>query len=151
MRISDWSSDVCSSDLHSLHEVNDGLAHGRVFFMEVKKDGIALYEADERELATPKPKMPNEALAMETEYFEEWYSTAGQFHGSAKHSISQGWLKKAAFDLHQATERLYSCLLLTITIYAPYKHNFHFLGSLPNGLVRPLYRLLPERTPTEPH
>src|SRR3546814_20328469 len=84
MRISDWSSDVCSSDLHSLHEVNDGLAHGRVFFMEVKKDGIALYEADERELATPTPKMPDEALAMATEYFEEWYSTAGQFHGRSE-------------------------------------------------------------------
>jgi len=29
--------------VHSLQEVNDGLAHGRVFFMEVAKEGIALY------------------------------------------------------------------------------------------------------------
>ena len=36
--------------VHSLHEVNDGLAHGRVFFMEVAKDGIAIYDADGREL-----------------------------------------------------------------------------------------------------
>src|SRR3546814_14599460 len=83
--------------------------------MEVAKDGIALYEADNRDLAMPKPKTPELALAAAKEYFEEWYPTAGQFHGSAIHSISQGWLKKAAFDLHQATERLYSCILLTLT------------------------------------
>src|SRR3546814_7013054 len=76
--------------------------------MEVAKDGIALYEADNRDLVMPKPKTPELALAAAKEYFEEWYPTAGQFHGSAIHSISQGWLKKAAFDLHQATERLYS-------------------------------------------
>lgn len=28
--------------VHSLQEVNDGLAHGRIFFMEVAKEGIAL-------------------------------------------------------------------------------------------------------------
>ena len=135
--------------VHSLHEVNDGLAHGRVFFMEVAKDGVALYEADDRELRTPKPKTPAEALAMATEYFEEWYSTAGQFHGSATHSISQGWLKKAAFDLHQATERLYSCLLLTVTFYAPYNHNIAFLRSLAEGLDRRLYGIWPEDTHRE--
>lgn len=48
--------------VHSLHEVNDGLAHGRVFFMEVAKDGIAIYEADDRELHKPKPKTPEQAL-----------------------------------------------------------------------------------------
>jgi predicted nucleotidyltransferase len=42
--------------VHSLHEVNDGLAHGRYFFMDVKAEGIALYQSDDSELHTPKPK-----------------------------------------------------------------------------------------------
>lgn len=42
--------------VHSLHEVNDGLAHGRFFFMDVARDGIAIYQCDESELAEPKPK-----------------------------------------------------------------------------------------------
>ncbi len=130
--------------VHSLHEVNDGLAHGRVFFMEVAEDGIALYEADDRELATPKPKTPEQALAAAKEYFEDWYSTAAQFHGSASYSISQGWLKKAAFDLHQATERLYACLLLTLRNHVPYNHNIAFLRSLAEGLDRRLYGVWPE-------
>lgn len=58
--------------VHTLQEVNDGLAHGRYFFMDVAQDGVALYEADDRELHKPKPKTPEQALAMATEYFEEW-------------------------------------------------------------------------------
>src|SRR5690606_34838230 len=65
--------------VHSLHEVNDGLAHGRVFFMEVAKDGIALYEADDRELATPKPKTAEQALEAAREYFDEYLSNAAGF------------------------------------------------------------------------
>src|SRR3954454_12986679 len=32
--------------VHSLHEVNDGLSQGRYFFMDVARDGIALYQSD---------------------------------------------------------------------------------------------------------
>ena len=115
--------------VHTLQEVNDGLAHGRYFFMDVAKDGVALYSFDDKELHTPKPKTPDEALAMATEYYEEWFPTAGQFHGSAMHSVSQGWLKKAAFDMHQATERLYHCVLLVCTFYTPHVHNLGFLRT----------------------
>ena len=62
--------------VHSLHEVNDGLAHGRYFFMDVKAEGIALYQSDDSELHTPKPKTPEQALAMAKEYFEEWFPAA---------------------------------------------------------------------------
>ncbi len=59
--------------VHTLQEVNDGLAHGRYFFMDVKQDGIALYQSDDTELHTPKPKTPEQALCMAQEYFDEWY------------------------------------------------------------------------------
>jgi predicted nucleotidyltransferase len=42
--------------VHSLQEVNDQLAHGRIFFGEIVKDGALLYESDDRPLATLKPK-----------------------------------------------------------------------------------------------
>src|SRR5690606_2171278 len=58
--------------VHTLQEVNDGLAHGRYFFMDVARDGIAIYQSDDSELAEPQPKTPAQALAMAKEYFEEW-------------------------------------------------------------------------------
>lgn len=129
--------------VHTLGEVNDGLAHGRYFFMDVARDGIALYEADDTELHSPKPKTPEQALAMAKEYFEEWFPTANQFHGSAAHSISEGWLKKAAFDLHQATERLYHCVLLVVTFYTPHVHNLGFLRTQAERIDRRLTYVWP--------
>jgi len=130
--------------VHSLHEVNDGLAHGRVFFMEVAKDGIALYEADDRELATLKPKTPEQALEAAKEYFEEYFPSSARFLKAARYLVSEHGPREAAFNLHQATERLYSCLLLTLTFYTPYNHNIAFLRSLAEGLDRRLYGIWPE-------
>lgn len=130
--------------VHSLHEVNDGLAHGRVFFMEVAKDGIALYDADGSELATPKPKTPQRALDTAREYFDENSSGAASFFRGYVDARKHGDWKKAAFDLHQAAERLYQGLLLTLTFYTPYNHNIAFLRSLAEGLDRRLYGVWPE-------
>lgn len=101
--------------VHTLQEVNDGLAHGRYFFMDVAKDGVALYEADERDLHTPKPKTPEQALAMATEYFEEWFPAAAGMLKTSQFSATEGRLRDAAFLMHQATERLYHCVLLVCT------------------------------------
>lgn len=130
--------------VHSLHEVNDGLAHGRVFFMEVAKDGVALYEADGSELAKPKPKTPQQALEASRDYFEEWLPNAAGFLKVYKFCMSEGDWKRAAFLLHQATESLYQGLLLTLTLYTPYNHNIAFLRSLAEGLDRRLYGVWPE-------
>ena len=115
--------------VHTLGEVNDGLAHGRYFFMDVAKEGIALYEADDRELHTPKPKTPEQALAMAKEYFEEWLPTAMGFKRNAGYAIKDGDRKLAAFLLHQAAERLYHCVLLVCTFYTPHVHNLGFLRT----------------------
>ena len=50
--------------VHTLQEVNDGLAQGRYFFMDVAREGIALYQSDDSELHEPSPKTPQQALAM---------------------------------------------------------------------------------------
>lgn len=135
--------------VHSLHEVNDGLAHGRVFFMEVAKDGIALYEADGSELATPKPKTPAQALTAAKDYFEEYMPAAQYSLERSRNSLADQQHKYAAFDLHQATERIYQGLLLTLTFYTPYNHNIAFLRSLAEGLDRRLYGIWPENTHRE--
>jgi predicted nucleotidyltransferase/HEPN domain-containing protein len=115
--------------VHTLQEVNDGLAHGRYFFMDVARDGIALYDADDKKLHTPKPKTPQQALAMAKEYFEEWLPSAQSFLRGYKHAVDDGDLKKAAFDLHQTAERLYHTVLLVCTFYTPHVHNLGFLRT----------------------
>lgn len=130
--------------VHTLQEVNDGLAHGRYFFMDVAKDGIALYQADESELHTPKPKTPEQALTMAKEYFEEWFPSSLKRFNIAKFDIEQGYLKDAAFDLHQATERLYHCVLLVCTFYTPHVHNLGFLRTQAERIDRRLVHIWPQ-------
>ncbi|GLI99074.1 HEPN domain-containing protein [Sphingobium sp. BS19] len=115
--------------VHSLQEVNDGLAHGRYFFMDVRQDGIALYQFDDSELHVPKPKTPDQALTMAREYFEEWFPAAMKRYESAQFLISKDYSKQAAFDLHQTTESLYHCVLLVCTFYTPHVHNIGFLRT----------------------
>lgn len=115
--------------IHTLAEVNDGLAHGRYFFMDVARDGIALYESDDTELHQPKPKTPQQALAMAREYFEEWYPSASVFLDTANGLVGKGRTKEAAFIMHQAAERLYHCVLLVCTFYTPHVHNLGFLRT----------------------
>lgn len=115
--------------VHTMQEVNDGLAHGRYFFMDIAKDGIALYEFDDKELHKPKPKSPEQALDMAQEYFEEWYPSAMRAHVNYGDDLERGWNKEAAFMLHQATERLYHCVLLVCTFYTPHVHNLAFLRT----------------------
>lgn len=115
--------------VHTLQEVNDGLAHGRFFFMDVARDGIALYSADDTELHTPKPKTPEQALAMATEYFEEWFPSAMRKHDLARDAERKGYNKDSAFLFHQAAETLYHCVLLVCTFYTPHVHNLGFLRT----------------------
>ena len=124
--------------VHTLQEVNDGLAHGRYFFMDIARDGIALYQSESSALHTPKPKTPEQALAMAREYFEEWLPSAVEFLDDFKSNLERGRLKKAAFELHQGTERLYHCVLLVSTFYTPHVHNLGFLRTQAERLDRRL-------------
>jgi uncharacterized protein len=130
--------------VHTLQEVNDGLAHGRYFFMDVAKDGIALYQSDDTVLHTPKPKTPKDALKMAREYYEEWYPSAGEFYDDFRSNVERQRFKKAAFELHQCVERLYHCVLLVCTFYTPHVHNLGFLRSQANLIDRRLMYVWPE-------
>ena len=129
--------------VHTLHEVNDGLAHGRFFFMDVARDGIAIYQSDGSELAEPKPKTPDQALAMAKEYFDEWMPQALSAQKGFLFFVSQKEWRDAAFILHQATERLYHCVLLVCTFYTPHVHNLAFLRTQAERLDRRLTYVWP--------
>jgi predicted nucleotidyltransferase/HEPN domain-containing protein len=113
--------------VHTLGEVNEGLSEGRYFFIDVARDGIALYQSDDTDLPEPQPKTPDQALAMAREYFEEWHPAGMRCLVNYRDDLARGWNKDAAFMLHQATERLYHCVLLVCTFYTPHVHNLGFL------------------------
>jgi predicted nucleotidyltransferase len=132
--------------VHTLQEVNDGLAHGRYFFMDVARDGIVLYQLDESELHAPRPKTPEAALLMAEEYFEEWFPLAVSAQKGFRFYLSQNEERDAAFTLHQACERLYHCVLLVCTFYTPHVHNLNFLRNQAEKISASLILVWPRST-----
>jgi predicted nucleotidyltransferase/HEPN domain-containing protein len=116
--------------VHSLDEVNQALTRGEYFWVDIARDGSAIYELPCHPLATPKPLTPADAHRMAKEYFDHWLPSVDAFVRGANYAIGDGDLNKAAFDFHQATERLYICFLLVRTLYFPRSHNIKFLRSL---------------------
>jgi len=120
--------------VHSLDEVNSALKRGEYFWVDTARDGIVLYELPCHPLATPMPLTPADAYRMAKEYFDHWLALASQSLRTYELQRAEGeaatWRNDAAFNLHQATERLYICFLLVRTLYFPRSHNIKFLRSL---------------------
>ena len=68
--------------------------------MGVARDGIILYQAGDRPLATPRPRTPTRALVIAPEQFEESFPSAVGCLDTVRYVTGQGRAKKAAFDLH---------------------------------------------------
>jgi len=115
--------------VHDLADVNDQLSHGRPFFVDIAEQGIALYEAEGFELATPRVLPPEEAKAEARKHFERWFPSAAEFLDNFKFNAAQRRNNNAAFQLHQSAERLYHCVLLVSTLYSPKSHKLNFLRS----------------------
>ena len=135
--------------VHSLNDVNQQLRLGRYFFTDIVRDGIVLYEMERHTFAQPETLAPAEALKEAQGYFDEWFPTATEFLAGAEFHAQRGSGKIAAFNLHQATERLYHCVLLVVTLYSPKSHKLNFLRSQAEQLDASLIEAWPRRTKFE--
>jgi predicted nucleotidyltransferase/HEPN domain-containing protein len=132
--------------VHSLSDLNKRLKRGQYFFLDIVRDGVALYDAPGHPLERPRKLKPAEALKEAQGYFNEWFRSAGKFLSAAEFLRGDDAPKEAAFQYHQATERLYHCLLLVLTLYSPKSHKLNFLRSQCEQLVPALVEAWPRTT-----
>jgi len=134
---------------HSLDDVNEKLRLGRYFFIDIVRDGVVLFVEPGLALAEPQALSPAEALRETREYFDEWFESAGEFLIHGRDAAARGWNNKAAFELHQATERLYHCLFPVRTLYSPKTHNLNQLRQLAEDIEPRLKGVWPRETKFE--
>jgi hypothetical protein len=132
--------------VQSLAEANDELRQGRPFFIDIVRDGIALYEAEGHPFTEPKPLAPDEARKQAQAYFDQWFPSAAAFSSMARHAQEECNPREAAIALHQAAERLYHCVLLVVTLYSPKSHKLNFLRSQAERLAPELIPVWPRET-----
>lgn len=114
---------------HDLDYVNRKLEIGQYFFSDIIDEGKLLYDAGTMELAERKELSPEERLQIAQEDYAEWFGNSQQFFENHKFNLSKGWLKLAAFHLHQAAEAAYKAVLIIFNGYIPDEHYLSYLGS----------------------
>lgn len=129
--------------VHSFRDVNRQLKRGRPFFLDILRDGVAIYEAPGHDFDKPEELTPREALKEAEEYFVEWSDRANKAAKGARFYTAEGDLKDAVFLQHQTVERHYHCTLLTLTLYSPKSHKLNFLRSQAERLVPELIEVWP--------
>jgi HEPN domain-containing protein/predicted nucleotidyltransferase len=135
--------------VHDIKDVNEQLEKGFYFFSDIKKEGIMIYDSGRYHLAEPKERTLAERKAHAQAWFEQWLKSANEFYEYFEFGLSKGAYSSAAFQLHQATERLYHCVLLVLTAYKPKTHNIEDLGKRAGDLHPALRNVFPRGTPEE--
>jgi uncharacterized protein len=136
--------------VHTIQHINQMLAERRFFFMDILKDGFMLMDSKRFMLARPPKELePDTMLRISTEYFSDWIESGDRRFRGAQFQISDGGLKDAAFDLHQATERYLTCLLLIETGYRPKKHDTEQLLKQATGFDIEFNAVFPRNTQQE--
>ncbi|WP_448662849.1 hypothetical protein ACG3SL_19770 [Sphingomonas sp. CJ20] len=92
--------------------MNHALQRGEYFWVDIVRDGVVLYELPQHALAAPQPLTPVDAYQMAQGYFDHWLPSADEFYENFEFNQKRNRRNNAAFQLHQATERLYICFLL---------------------------------------
>ena len=114
---------------HSINEVNRALTWGSYFFCDIKKEGVVLYNSEKYSLKSPKELTPKESQQKAQEYYDQWFKSANVFYEAFHIAVSKEWYLKAAFELHQATERYYTTIQLVYTGYRPKEHDLNKLDK----------------------
>lgn len=132
--------------VHTLDDVNEALVKGQYFFTDIKREGIVLYQSDKRELAEPGNLTPQEYKEIAEEHFEVWFESTKAFYFQYGSALSVPYYNNAAFQLHQAAEHCFSCLLLVLTNYKPYTHNLVRMNSFAISQSERIAEVFPQDT-----
>lgn len=108
---------------HSIKDFNRCLSDGSYFFSDIKTEGILLYDSRKYTLQNARVLTSKETGQKAQEYFENWFKSANGFLDLYDYCLKKPDLHLAAFNLHQATERYYTTILLVFTDYRPKEHD----------------------------
>jgi HEPN domain-containing protein/predicted nucleotidyltransferase len=109
---------------------NNCLRAGQYFFTDIKKEGILLYDSKQFQLEEARELNIEERRRRAEAHFKKWFESANEFFIDFKAAFDRKSYVKAAFELHQVVERLYSAVLLVFTDYRPKLHDLEELRRL---------------------
>ena len=140
------SSSIIVEDIEHL---NKDLERGRYFFSDIKKEGVLLFDSGRHTLSEAASLDPAEYQKYARDDFEHWFGSACEFHGYFEYAFEKQQNNGAAFQLHQATERFFSAIILTFTGYKPKTHDIERLDRQASNLHAEFFTVFPRATPEQ--
>ena len=129
--------------VHDIDFINRRLNKAQYFFTDIKKEGILLYNSAQYQLSEAKGLLPEERRKLAQEDFDYYFKEADDFKEGFEFYLGKEKLTKAAFLLHQVTERLYTAILLVFSRYKPNTHDLAILRKLTNSVDNRLVKIFP--------
>ena len=134
---------------HDIQDLNIKLAESQYFYSDVRKEGCLLYDSGKFKLARKRKLKPEEQRRIAQDYFEQWFESAKEFFIDFGNAFRRESYKKAAFELHQATEHSYKTILLVFTNYTPNEHLLGLLDKMASEHDSGLKNIFPQKTRKE--
>ena len=129
--------------------VNYKLGQGQYFFTDIKKEGIVLYDSGQFKLARRKKLKPAEQKQIAQSTLDEVFTTAKEAYDHYEYALGKDQFKKAAFELHQATEFASKAVLLIFGSECPQEHHLDILGDLAVDYCPQLSNIIPRQSEEE--
>jgi len=120
--------------VHDLDFINVNLARTQYFFSDIRREGILLYGKEQFQLQKERKLTRQERRQLAQEDFDFWFKSVGRFLEIYQFNLEKKYYSNAAFELHQATERLYTTALLVYTRYKPNTHDLRTLRKMTNAI-----------------
>ncbi|MDD5728355.1 MAG: HEPN domain-containing protein [Victivallales bacterium] len=114
---------------HSPAEFKRAVNKGRYFFVDIINDGILLHASGRLPLPEIKELSTKERKYYAQKDFDNWFESANEFYWGYESYFERKSYKIAAFNLHQATERFYTTVMLVFTGYKPKLHDLELLDA----------------------
>ncbi len=131
-------------ELERIDFVNQQLQEGNYFFDDVKKEGVVLFNTSRYQLADKRDLSPKEIQSAAQRDFDHWFESANDFYQGFEDFYKREKYSKAAFELHQATERYYSTIQLVFAGYKPKTHDLDVLGRRAKSLNMEFGKVFPK-------
>jgi len=131
---------------HGISHVNSSISQGHYFFVDIKKEGILLYDSGKFKLAVSKELSPEAKKKNAQEDFQQWFESAKVFYYHYEVAFKRRTYKEAAFLLHQATERFYHSIIIVFTGNKPKMHNLETLSRRAANMDGQFLQVFPRDT-----
>ncbi len=132
--------------VEDIERLNKDIERGQYFFSDIKKEGVLLFDSGRHKLARRRKLDPKQRRKYAREDYNHWFKSANEFWIDSQNALERRSNNKAAFELHQATERFFTATILVFTRYKPKTHDLKELDRQVSNLHSDFFTVFPRAT-----